>query len=100
VVARVPLCASPRLPPAEAARTGLLTLNLNPQKPLAHLLRVVLIFPVVVPLFGPRARAVGGTAWTVYDNIIKARAARPACCARRRVLCAWRTPSPCLDVVR
>ncbi len=41
------------------------------QKPLANVVRVVLIFPILVPLFGPRARDVGGAAWVVYDNILK-----------------------------
>ncbi|KAK9840563.1 hypothetical protein WJX81_001411 [Elliptochloris bilobata] len=41
------------------------------RKPLANLLRVALIFPVYVPLFGPRAHAADGAAWIVYDNILK-----------------------------
>ena len=41
------------------------------QKPLANLLRVALIFPVYVPLFGPKAGEAGGAAWIVYDNILK-----------------------------
>lgn len=40
------------------------------QKPFGHFVRAVLLMPLYVPLFSPRAYA-SGTASTIYVNVLK-----------------------------
>lgn len=42
------------------------------QKPFGHFIRAVLLMPLYVPLFAPKASS-SGTASDIYTNVLKAR---------------------------
>ena len=49
------------------------------QKPVGNFIRAVLLMPLYVPLFAPKAHA-SPTAATIYINVLKVRARTTCCC--------------------